>query len=319
MKKTHLAGLVFIAMVIVGLLGPVVNTQIILEKLVLPKNLDRYLANIESQVDDIVEGTEKKIFWSAISKKKTTISIVSIHGFSATRQELSPLADIVAKSLKANLFYTRLTGHGRGGAGMIDGSVNDWANDANEALEIGRRLGEKVVLIGNSTGSTLATWLALQKDNSDIAALVLISPNYYSASANTDILLWPWGKQLTQVVVGKTRSWTSDNPLHEKYWANHYATSSLLPVMGLVKLVDDSELSQIKIPTLMIYSSRDQTIHPAAIKTTFPRFGSDEKELVEFNDTEDPNYHILAGDLMSPSSTEAVAEIINSFLYRKLN
>ena len=127
------------------------------------------------------------------------------------------------------------------------------------------------------------------------------------------------GKQLAQVLIGKTRSWTSDNPLHEKYWANHYATSSLLPVMGLVKLVDDSELSQIKTPALMIYSSRDQTISPAAVESTFPRFGSREKELVEFSETEDSSYHILAGDLMSPSSTEAVAEIINDFLYQQLN
>ncbi|MDG0970217.1 MAG: alpha/beta fold hydrolase [Porticoccaceae bacterium] len=319
MKKIHLAGLIFIAMVIVGLLGPVVNTEVILEKPVLPKNLDRYLAKTEASLDDIIKGTEKKIFWSTVPNKKTTISIVSIHGFSATRQELSPLADIVAKSLKANLFYTRLTGHGRGGAGMIDGSVNNWANDANQALEIGRRLGEKVVLIGNSTGSTLATWLALQQENSDIAALILISPNYYSANTNTDVLLWPWGKQLAQVLLGKTRSWTSDNPLHETFWANHYATSSLLPVVGLVKLVDDSDLGQIQTPTLMIYSSKDQTISPAAIEKTFPRFGSDEKELVEFNKTEDLSYHILAGDLMSPSSTKPIAELITDFLNRRLN
>ncbi|MDD4273595.1 MAG: hypothetical protein PHG14_07705 [Desulfobacter postgatei] len=38
---------------------------------------------------------------------------VYIHGFSATRKETAPLSDLVAKTLNANLFYTRLSGHGR--------------------------------------------------------------------------------------------------------------------------------------------------------------------------------------------------------------
>ncbi|MDA8646137.1 lysophospholipase [Porticoccaceae bacterium] len=310
---------VVLLIIVVAAMGPRVDMSVDLIPVDLSVDLDKYLDESESQFPDIVEGTEKTIIWANTPGEKTDIAIVSIHGFSATRQELSPLADHVASALRANLFYTRLAGHGRGGRGMTDGSINGWANDANEAMAIGRQLGEKVVLFGNSTGSTLATWLALQKENSDIAALVLIAPNYYSADSATDMFLWPWGKQLAQVLIGKTRSWTSDNPLHEKYWANHYATSSLLPVMGLVKLVDDSELSQIKTPALMIYSSRDQTISPAAVESTFPRFGSREKELVEFSETEDSSYHILAGDLMSPSSTEAVAEIINDFLYQQLN
>ena len=38
------------------------------------------------------------------------------------------------------------------------------------------RLGERVVVVGCSTGGTLATWLAAS--GADLAALVLISPNY---------------------------------------------------------------------------------------------------------------------------------------------
>ena len=314
MQIMHVLAVGLALIAIVGLLGPQVDTNISLDDLTLPDNLDLYLSESESRFDDITEGTEKKIIWAGSPGERTALSIVSFHGFSATRQELSPLADTVAKSLNANLFYTRLAGHGRGGPGMVDGSVNRWANDANEALQIGHRLGDKVILIGTSTGSTLATWLALQPTNSELGAMILLSANFYNADSDMRMLLWPWGKQIADTLIGKVRHWESKNPLHEKYWANDYATSSLLPMMGLVKTVNDSDIEKINIPTLMIYSSKDKTISVPPIRETFARLGSEEKELFEFNDTEDPDYHALAGDLMSPSSTAVLAEKMSRFL-----
>ena len=319
MKKKHALALTLVLVAIVALLGPRVNVDIVLDEVMLPDNLDLYLAESEARFDDITQGTEKAIMWAGDTGEKTAISIVSFHGFSATRQELSPLADIVAKSLNANLFYTRLAGHGRGGAGMVDGSVNDWVNDASEALEIGRRLGDKVILIGTSTGSTLATWVALQSTNTDLSAMILLSPNFYSADSNMSMLLWPWGQHIAEALIGKVRHWESKNPLHEKYWANDYATSSILPLMGLLKIVNDADIENINTPTQMIYSSKDKTISVPAVIDTFARLGSEQKELVEFNATEDPDFHALAGDLMSPTSTEILAGKITIFINNTLN
>ncbi len=118
----------------VALLGPRVDMNISLDDLTLTDNLDLYLSKSESRFDDITEGTEKTIMWAGTPGEKTAISIVSFHGFSATRQELSPLADTVAKSLNANLFYTLIAGHGRCSDGMVYGSVIGWSTYANDAL-----------------------------------------------------------------------------------------------------------------------------------------------------------------------------------------
>ena len=303
-----------LSLLLVILLGPRVDTTISLDKISLPIDLDLYLMNSESQFDDITEGTEKKIIWALKSKEKTPISIVSFHGFSATRQELSPLADIVANALGANLFYTRLSGHGRGSAGMIDGSVNGWANDANEAIEIGKRIGDKVILIGTSTGSTLATWLALQEKGKDIAAIILMSPNYYSNEPNIKLVLLPWGKQIAEAMIGKVRHWEPQNSLHEKYWANDYSTAAILPMVGLVDIIDNADLSGIRVPTLMIYSPKDKVISVPSLMNTFQRLGSSNKQLIEFNESEDPDFHALAGDLLSPSSTADLASKIIKFI-----
>ena len=82
----------------------------------LPENLEVYLKKSESRFSDVRPGTEKTIVWASPSQKvKTPISIIYLHGFSSSYQDTFPLCEIVAKQLGANLFYTRLSGHGRDG------------------------------------------------------------------------------------------------------------------------------------------------------------------------------------------------------------
>jgi alpha-beta hydrolase superfamily lysophospholipase len=151
----------------------------------LPNNLEAYLTEQEQLFDDIIPGTEKKIIWAVEPGVRTDMAVVYVHGFSATRQETAPLADLVANRLKANLFYTRLTGHGRSGEAMLKGSVNAWLNDTVEAFEIGKRLGRKVIMMGTSTGGSAVTWMAAQPGTNALSACILISPNFGPADRST--------------------------------------------------------------------------------------------------------------------------------------
>jgi esterase/lipase len=313
MQVVALAGSI---LVIILWLGPRLEIDTTLKPVIVPDDLELYIKTSESKFNDIVPGSEKTIIWHSEKNQKTTFSIVSFHGFSTSRQDMAPLVDEIAADFGANLFHTRLRGHGRGGAAMVDGSVNHWLNDANEALEIGRKLGDSVILIGNSTGATAATWLASIKTNTDIVAIILLSPNFSPADPKTRLLLWPWGQQLAELVNGKERYWEPHNQWHGQYWAHKYPTKAVLPVLGLVKLVNDADLEDIQIPTMMIYSSKDKVISVPALKQAFSRLPSVKNQLIEFNDTQDPSFHILAGDILSPSSTEKVKHRVLAFLDR---
>ena len=59
MKKKHALALVLALFTAVGILGPRVNIDIALGEIILPDNLDLYLAESEARFDDITEGTEK--------------------------------------------------------------------------------------------------------------------------------------------------------------------------------------------------------------------------------------------------------------------
>ena len=85
-------------------------------------------------------GCEKHVVWAGEPGVRTPVSLLYIHGFSATGQELRPLPDLVAADLGANLHFTRLTGHGQDGAAMGRATLADWTRDMAEALEIARYL-----------------------------------------------------------------------------------------------------------------------------------------------------------------------------------
>jgi hypothetical protein len=85
---------------------------------------------------------------------------------------------------------------------MAEASLQDWLDDARESLAIGRRIGERVVIMGTSTGRTLATWPSLQPEGPAPWATVLISPNFGSRRWESELLTWPWAQNFVPLVRG---------------------------------------------------------------------------------------------------------------------
>ncbi|QLE53996.1 alpha/beta hydrolase (plasmid) [Nostoc sp. C057] len=288
-----------------------------------PKELDKFLKESEQKFDDITPGTEKAIIWAnSLKKQKTKIAIVYIHGFSSTKKDTYPLCENIAKNLKANLFHTRLTGHGRGSKVLAEASVNDWINDTYEAFEIGRRIGEKVIIISFSTGSALTMWLAteVQKMNDDVVALVFISPNFSPKQPISNVLLWPWGKTLAKIIIGSNRSWEPINPQQGEYWTTSYPVEALLPMMGTVKIAREAKVENIRQPVLMIFSQFEQVVNTKKTESIFSRLGNTNqeetyiKEIIYINKTQDPYNHIIVGDIVSPMNNEIVTQSILNFI-----
>ncbi len=308
--------------ILIFLVGPRIEMDGTIHPLTLPDNpiqLDHYLQDQENQFPDLIPGTEKSIVWTAKPGQRTKYAVVYIHGFSASRQDTAPLAEIIANRLQANLHHTRLTGHGRGSEAMREGSVNAWLNDTVEAFEIGKQLGDKVILIGNSTGGTAAVWLATQTDlrtgeDSALHAAILLSPNFAPADRRATMLTWPWGKQIATLLVGEERIVPIRSLAHEKYWTTTHPIEALLPMMGLVKLTISKPLEEIRTPMLAIYAPDDNLIDTQAIVEKFGRIGSQSKQLLIFSPQKSLSSHTLAGDILAPSGTEPVAEMILQFL-----
>lgn len=278
-------------------------------------DIDAYLATKEAAFVDITENTQKRVIWSGEAGVKTPLSIVYIHGFSATSEEIRPVPDMVAKALGANLFFTRLAGHGRGEAAMSEPLAGDWIEDMAEAMAIGRRIGDRVVVISTSTGATLAAIAATDPAlSADMAGVVLISPNFGLRSASARILDLPFARWWGPKVAGETRSVATSNPMQARYWTTRYATSALFPMAALIREAKAQDYSAAKMPVLFIYAEADQVIDPAAIPAIRDAWaGPVTEDRRVMGPGDDPSSHVIAGDLLSPGQTAEVAAEITAW------
>lgn len=280
-------------------------------------DLDGWLADNERKVDAsraIIPGAEKHIHWfQDRANTKTAWSVVYFHGFSATRQEIAPVPEQVADALQANLFETRLRGHGLLSNALTGVRAEDWLEDAAEALSIGAAIGDRIVLIGVSNGATLAMAMAGHPTFGPVSTLILLSPNFGPSDPNAELLTSPGGPQLAHLVVGETRTWKPHNELQARYWTTSYPVDALVEVMRLVDYVRGQLPMQLSPSLLMFYSPADTVVDPTRITAAFNQISSQYKLLVAIPGSTDPGNHVLAGNIMSPGNNRFFVDCMAAF------
>ncbi|WP_083637302.1 alpha/beta fold hydrolase [Pararhizobium arenae] len=264
-------------------------------------------------------GLAKQIVWSdPVSRRKTDVCIVYVHGFSASSGEVRPLPDIVAQACGANLLYTRLSGHGRSSEAMAQATIEDWRADVVEAIAIGEQLGEQIILMATSTGATLCAEI-LAGDHpcaKRIKAAIFLAPNFGLRALAAPLLTGPFARQLAHLLLGRLRSFKPINTLHATYWTNDYPVDALLPMARLVKEAGMLACETARIPTLFVVSGKDRIIDPAKARRVASRWGGP-TDIIDPGDVGDPYGHVPAGDALSPSTTKTLSEIIIKWI-RKL-
>jgi len=294
------------------LVGPRVEVDETITKTDLPSDIDQYVKKKQTAIVDIKPNTTEKIIWARRRNYQTEFAILYFHGFSASRTEIDPVPQMLARRLGANLYYARFTGHGRYSINATKNvTVNDWLNDAVEALEIGKRLGRKIIILSSSTGGTISTWLN-QYDPESIHALVMLSPNFMPQDKKAVWITRPWGQQITKLVQGKERAWGDGKP--DPVWTNRYKTEFLFPMMGIVTHVQHYDFQQFNTPLLIFYSKDDKVVNHTYTKRVFSRWGTDYKRMIEILNVGDKENHILAGNLRSPENNEFVTSRTLQFI-----
>ena len=317
MFRTILKSLLALIVIIAGILtfGPrePVDEAVKFDSASLGSDLDAYLKAREANIPELIQGAEKQIIWNdPATKSKTPISIVYIHGFSATLEEIRPTPDLIAKELGANLFFTRLKGHGRDGDAMAEPTVNDWFNDTAEALAIGRALGDKVFVVSTSTGGTFTTWAASKPELiQDVGGLINVSPNYGVNNPASALLTLGAARYWVPLLVGAQRSFEPSNAEHAKWWTEQYPTVALLPMARSVEFVNTIKFEDITIPSLFIYHPEDKVVRADITKSIAGRWGKNTSasgQMHEIASSEDGHNHVIAGRIKSPSNSVPIAQ-----------
>ena len=323
MKRTILK-ILLVLLVLLGVvfaLGP--TEKVDLKAAFMPEaigsDIDTYLAKAEADVANIKPGAQKQMVWlDPATKAKQPYSIVYLHGFSATLAEIKPVPEMIAQKLGANLFYTRLTGHGRDGGAMAQATVNDWVNDVAEALAVGRATGEKVIIVATSTGGTLATIAATMPEIvKDVAGMVMVSPNYAVQAAGSEVLSLPWARQILPKIFGEERSWEPKNEQQGQWWSTKYPNVALLPMQASVNTANAVEFEEISIPALFIFHNDDQVVKSEVTREVAARWGKNtgaKSEIFEVKSSDDPSNHVIAGDILSPQNNQPLADKASAWI-----
>ncbi len=251
---------------------------------------------------------------------RTRYAVLHMHGFTGTRQESAPLADSVAARLGANLFDARLAGHGMTPDSMRTAGATTWMTDAVRALAAASQLGDSVVIVGASTGGTLASWLAAHPllTRSPIAAVVLISPNFGVAGPIPTVLRLPW----TRVIVPRfmPRFVLDDQPApnsdFERMAYSWTPVSSLFHMIALVDHVSGMPLDHYRARTLLIQNRSDPVVDVSQVEAWMARLrgrGVQTHDMwVTVADGENP--HVLASGRTAASQLVPVTTRIEAFV-----
>lgn len=278
------------------------------------RQIDQELSQSENADANIIAGTEKEIIWATEPGIRSELSIVYIHGFSASRQEIMPACEQIASALGANLFYTRLTGHGLQQGALEDLSVETLLADTRQAFDIGAQIGERFIVIGNSTGVSLSTAILSSARWPTLAAFICLSPNFGLQGWRAQSLRWP-GRQLwLKLFQGNSYEFTPQNNQQARYWSTCYPSRALLVLQDIIYIARNANLTRIHAPSLLMYCSQDKLLDISAMHSHFSQFGSTQKEVVILDSVGSDQQHIIAGDILSPETTNTVVDNIIRFI-----
>lgn len=281
--------------------------------------LEDFIANKE-RIHKLKPDNEARIVWINDSlKTKTDYAIVYLHGFSASQEEGDPVHRDIAKTFGCNLFLSRLAEHG---IDTVDAmkklNADKYWESAKQALAIGKQIGNKVILMGTSTGGTNALQLAAAYPN-DIEALVLISPNIEINDPNAWLLNNPWGLQMATIVQGTRYIDSKDQrPIYKQYWYSHYRLESVVALQEMLETSMTKEtFEKINEPTLMLYYYKDDihqdsVVRVPAMKRMFDQLKTspDKKRATSIPTAGD---HVM-GSTIKSKDVESVKREIEKFL-----
>lgn len=274
MKRILKILLVLIAVVILTyLLGPTtsfenVNNEPYKRSFTL-EEVQSYVDNNEARVSNIKPDNHSQFIWKD-SLQKTAYSVVYLHGFSASHGEAYPILENFAERYQSNTYLPRLHLHGLNDVDAFKNiTPKAWLESAKEAIAIGKAIGNKLIVISCSTGSTLATYLAA--NDPDISALIMTSPNIDLFDSNSQLLVKPWGKQLfKQMMGGNYRQWPGNDDIN-KYWTTKNRIEAHVAIRNLLnQTMTDDIFKKITQPVFIGYyykseEKRDKVISINAI------------------------------------------------------
>lgn len=211
-------------------------------------------------------------------------SVLALHGLGGGRFELEPLIEALERS-GSKVLAPVLPGHEVLGPVMPASNWLDWAKAAESSFDELAALGRPVVVVGFSTGGTLALYLASRRP---VARLVLLAPflaiRYASLIPMNPIVALRAIARFLPDLPRRFPPARDSEARQSLHGLTRFDTFSLHATVSALELIDHVKplIPEIRTPALILQGRLDTVIDPAAVAWLAQHLGSTQKSMLWF-------------------------------------
>jgi esterase/lipase len=236
------------------------------------KQLDIKILKNEINTPFLKKNNHARVIWAdSTQKKKTPIAMVYLHGFTASQEEGNPTHKKLAQAFGCNLYLSRLDEHGvEPSEPLLKMSAENLFQTACDAIEIGKTLGDEVIVLGTSTGCTLALLYAARYKG--VKAILNYSPNIEINNPAAEMLTLPWGLPIARMVYGGLYAERNCDSYEAQYWDCKHRLEAIIQLQLLLDYSMKPEtFAKISIPVYTGYfykneKEQDKTVRVSAMR-----------------------------------------------------
>ena len=214
--------------------------------------------------------------------KENEAGILLIHGYMAAPAEMRAFGDFLNQK-GYTVYIPRLAGHGTAPENLAGSFYNQWVESVEEGYVILKLMCSKIWVGGFSTGAGLALDLSTRVD--DVAAVAAVAPPMKLRDYGTHLVpaIDIWNKAVKKAHLNRiSKEYVTNNPENPHI---NYIRNPIAGVRQLDLFMESLEpkLKNVKIPALVVQSSRDPVVNPEGTEKLFKKLSSDAKEYHLFN------------------------------------
>lgn len=283
-------------------------------------DLEQYVINYENSYK-LKPNNEARIIWNDSSKKKTPYAILYLHGYGACQEEGQPTHRNIAEKFGMNLYLSRLEGHG-----IVSDSCfktltpYNYMASAKRSLAIAEQLGDSVIILSTSTGSSFGLYLS--GISPKVSGLIMYSPYVDLFNNFLNHIIGPWGEPLVTNLPKQVIRFDRGE-LQSKYWTKSYHVNGYLALISTIKsMMVPQTFHTVKCPVFMGYYyknelEQDPVVSVDAMLKMFDQLGTPNSKKIKeaFPETGD---HVIASYVKS-KDVESVNIATKKFLIDIMN
>ncbi|MBI2208341.1 alpha/beta fold hydrolase [Candidatus Woesearchaeota archaeon] len=224
---------------------------------------------------------------SRLFKKKGKIGCLLVHGLTSSTQEMEELASYL-HSKEYTVLAPLLKGHSASVKDLSKTTWQDWYSSVTEDFDFLNKNCDKIYVIGLSIGAMLSLHLAANIKNNKIKGLVLLAPAifYTSPLAKFTPILKYFKKysikDYGRYYPGRKEAFfdiADEKALKDRIAYKQVPLESMASALKLIKIAK-KEIKNIKVPTLIIHSKKDNTIKPKSSQFIYDALRISEKRII---------------------------------------